>query len=48
VFVNDRNLIIIEKHLVSVWIHVKSRTGHMYLETEVLAEANLIGLEKIS
>jgi len=48
VFVKDRSLLIIENHLVSVWIHEKSRIGQMYVEIEVLAEANLIGLEKVS
>jgi hypothetical protein len=41
-------VLIIEDHLVSVWIHEKSRISQMYVEIEVLAEANLSGLEKIS
>jgi len=44
----DRSLLNIDNHLVSLWIHEKSRIGQMYVEIRVLAEANLIGLEKIS
>jgi hypothetical protein len=43
-----RNSINIENHLVSVWIHEKSRVGKIYMRIKAMAEANLIELEKTS